>query len=300
MDPLTRAVIDAMTEAFPKIGTEVFDAVEARRILADMPPLEAEPVGRVEDRNAGDVPIRIYWPDAEGALPIVVYFHGGGFTLCDLDTHDGICRALCAGAEVIVVSVDYRLAPEHPYPAAPDDAYAATQWVYEHAAELGGDPGRLAVAGDSAGGNLATVTCLRARDLGGPPIGFQLLIYPVTDAAMDSPSHKENAEGFFLTAAHMRWYWDSYHPTADRRAEPYSSPLNADLRGLPPALVMTAEHDPLRDEGETYAVRLREAGVEVETVRYDGMFHGFFGLTAFLPAAQEAMDRSVTAIQERV
>ncbi|MFI6319053.1 alpha/beta hydrolase [Nonomuraea sp. NPDC050556] len=300
VDPTTRAVIDAMTEVFPKVGTEVLDAAEARRILAAMPFPEAEPVGRIEDRTAGDIPIRVYWPVEQGPLPVVVYFHGGGFTLCDLDTHDGVCRDLCRGAEAIVISVDYRLAPEHPYPAGPDDAYAATIWAHEHAAELGGDPSRLAVAGDSAGGNLAAVTALRARDLGGPPIGFQLLIYPATDAAMDTPSHKENAEGYFLTAAHMRWYWDQYQPSPERRAEPYSSPLHADLRGLPPALVLTAEYDPLRDEGEAYAVRLAEAGVPVRSVRYDGMFHGFWGMGAFLPAAQEAMDRATEGLRDIV
>jgi acetyl esterase len=308
VDELTRAVIDMMTQVFPKIGTEVTDAAEARRILAEAPPVEAQPydVGRVEDRTAGTIPVRVYRPPGAGegqglpVMPVVVYFHGGGFVLCGLDSHDSICRMICAGAGAIVVSVDYRLAPEHPYPAAVDDAYAATRWVHEHAAELGGDPGKLVVAGDSAGGNLATVTCLKARDEGGPPIRLQVLVYPATDAAQDRPSHAENGEGYFLTSAHMRWYWDCYQPDHARRAEPYSSPINADLAGLPPALVITAEHDPLRDEGEAYADLLGKAGVETESVRYAGMFHAFFGLGGLLPAAKEAEERVCAVIRERV
>ncbi|MEU7854923.1 alpha/beta hydrolase [Nonomuraea sp. NPDC049141] len=303
VDDLTRAVIDAMTAVFPRVGTEVTDAVEARRIIAEMPPLEPEPyqVGRVENRLAGDLPVRVYWPPTtQEVRPVVVYFHGGGFTLCSLDTHDSICRLICADADVIVVSVDYRLAPEHPYPAAVEDAYAATRWVSEHARELGADPGRLVVAGDSAGGNLATVTCLKAKDEGGPPIALQVLIYPVTDAAQTAPSYAENADGYFLTTAHMRWYWDCYQPDQVRRAEPYSSPINADVSGLPPALVITAEHDPLRDEGEAYAERLRAAGVDTRSVRYDGMFHGFFGLGSLLPAAKEAGATVCATIHEQV
>ncbi|MEV4891687.1 alpha/beta hydrolase [Nonomuraea sp. NPDC055795] len=301
VDESTRMVIDVLTGVFPKIGTEVFDAEEARRILAGAPAMAAEPypVGGVEDRMAGEVPVRVYRPEGDGPHPVVVYFHGGGFTLCTLDTHDGICRTLCAGARAIVVSVDYRLAPEHPYPAAVEDAYAATAWVHEHAAELGGDAARIAVAGDSAGGNLAAVTCLKARDSGqGPPIRFQLLVYPVTDSAMDTPSHDENGEGYFLTNAHMRWYWDNYQPDLARRAEPYCSPIRADAHGLPPAMVITAEHDPLRDEGEAYADKLRAAGGEARTLRFEGMFHGFFGMDAFLPAAKSASEHACAALRE--
>ncbi|WP_219471449.1 alpha/beta hydrolase [Nonomuraea rhizosphaerae] len=303
VDELTRAVIDAMSALFPDVGAKVTDPVEARRIIAEMPPMESEPVeiGRVEELVAGTVPVRVYRPEGEPAdRPVVVYFHGGGFTICTLDTHDNICRMLCAGAGAVVVSVDYRLAPEHPYPAAVEDAHAATAWVHEHARELGADPAKLVVAGDSAGGNLATVTCLKARDEGGPPILFQVLVYPCTDAAQNRPSYEENGEGYFLTKANMRWFWDCYQPDPARRAEPYSSPINADVSGLPPALVLTAEHDPLRDEGEAYAARLKDAGVETELVRYDGMFHAFFGLGALLPAAQEAADKVCTTIKERV
>ncbi|NUR87318.1 MAG: alpha/beta hydrolase, partial [Nonomuraea sp.] len=204
---------------------------------------------------------------------------------------------ICAGAEAVVVAADYRLAPEHPYPAAVDDAYAVTRWAHEHAAELGADPARLVVAGDSAGGNLATVTCLRARAEGGPPIAAQVLVYPATDGTAHWPSYDENGEGHFLTTAHMEWFWDCYQPDRGRRGEPYSSPLRADVRGLPPALVITAGHDPLRDEGEAYAAHLRDAGVETRSLRYDGLFHGFFGTGAFLPAAQEAMDQVCETIR---
>ncbi|WP_214317484.1 alpha/beta hydrolase [Nonomuraea sediminis] len=300
VDAMTRAIIDAMSEFFPKLGTEVFDAAEARRILAQAPKLDAEPpaVRSVEDRMAGDIPIRVYRPDGgQGPLPVVVFFHGGGWSICTLDTHDWVCRTLCGGAGAVVVSVDYRLAPEHPYPAAVEDAYAATVWVHEHAAELGADPARLAVAGDSAGGNLAAVTCLKARDLAGPPIRFQLLIYPATDAAQDSASCRENATGYFLTADHMAWFWDSYQPDRSRRAEPYSSPIHADLGDLPPALVITAEHDPLRDEGEEYGRLLRKAGTQAETVRFDGMFHSFFTLAGnLLPATKQATDLACSAL----
>lgn len=303
MDVLTRRVIDAMTEAFPAIGTTVFDAREARRILAaaPSPDLEQIPVERTEDRDVpgpgGPLPIRIYWPSSKPGLPVVVYFHGGGFVLCDLDTHDGICRALATGAEVIVVSVDYRRAPEHRFPAASDDALATVRWAHENAAALGGDPARLAVAGDSAGGNLAAVSCLRSRDEAGPDIAFQLLIYPVTDAAQDTPSYRENAEGYFLTAAQMRWFWEQYLGDPANGTDPYASPLRAkDLSGLPPACVITAGYDPLRDEGEAYAARLAEAGVPVEARRFDEGFHGFFGLTHVLPMAREAMTTACTAL----
>jgi acetyl esterase len=198
----------------------------------------------------------------------------------------------------VVLSVDYRLAPEHRFPAAAEDAYAATAWAFAHAAELGAVPSRLAVAGDSAGGNLAAVVPLMARDRGGPPLRSQVLVYPAVDCAQNTPSCRDNGEGYFLTAAHMRWYWEQYLGAADG-AHPYASPLRAtDLRGLPPAYVVTAEFDPLRDEGEAYAQRLRDAGVPVIVRRYDGMFHGFFSLADLLPAAREANVAVFAALRE--
>ncbi|MEU1721099.1 alpha/beta hydrolase [Nonomuraea sp. NPDC005692] len=297
VDEPTRAVIDLMSEFFPK-GEGPWDPVAARRVLASVPSPEPMPVGRVEDRDAAGVPVRVYRP-TEGAAgrPLVVYFHGGGFTLGSLDSHDGVCRQICAGSGAVVVAADYRLAPEHPYPAAVEDAFAVTRWAHEHAAGLGADPGALVVAGDSAGGNLATVTCLRAREEGGPPIVLQVLVYPATDAVRHWPSYDRNGEGYFLTTAHMRWFWDCYQPDHERRGEPYSSPLGADVSGLPPALVITAGHDPLRDEGEAYARHLRHSGVEAECVRYEGLFHGFFGTGPILPAARDAMDRVCAAIR---
>ncbi|NUP66647.1 MAG: alpha/beta hydrolase [Nonomuraea sp.] len=299
VDELTRAVIDAMSAFFPQ-GKGPWDPVEARRVLAAAPRPEPLPVGSVEERSADGVPVRVYWPSGPATSevrPLVVYFHGGGFTVGSLDSHDGVCREICAGAGAVVVAADYRLAPEHPYPAAAEDAYTVTRWAHEHAAGLGADPGALVVAGDSAGGTLATVTCLRAREEGGPPIAAQVLVYPAADGTSHWPSYDENGEGYFLTTAHMRWFWDCYQPDHERRGEPYSSPLKADVRGLPPALVITAGHDPLRDEGEAYAAHLRDSGVETRSVRYDDLFHGFFGTGAILPAAQEAMDQVCATIR---
>jgi acetyl esterase len=288
VDPTTRTVMEAMARAFPDITRT--GATEARRLMAQLPrPPQSEPVHEVTDHYfdgpAGPVPIRIYRP-AEGLLPVVVFFHGGGWVLCNLDTHDDLCRSLANGTGAVVVSVDYRQPPEHPFPAAVDDAYGALQWVAGHAHELGIDEDRLAVAGDSAGGNLAAAVCLMARHRSGSPIRFQLLIYPVLAYAFDTGSYFDKATGYFLTAEQMRWYWDQYLADPADGRNPYASPLLAeDLDGLPPAHIITGEHDPLRDEGEAYAGRLREAGVDVTNVRYGGMFHGFFTLGRVLPAA---------------
>ena len=244
---------------------------------------EKEPIKSVEDRLIpgpdGTIPIRIYTPEGEGLLPVVVYFHGGGWVLCNLDTHDPICRALANLAGCIVVSVDYRLAPEHKYPAAVEDCYAATCWVAENATAIGGDATRLAVGGDSAGGNLTAVVSLIARDEDGPPIIFQLLIYPVTDYYLPgTASYIENQEGYLLTRRDMIWYFGHYLSNQDEAQDPHVSPLKApDLSNLPPAMVITAEFDLLRDEGEAYAQRLQEAGVPVIHKRYNGLIHGLFG-----------------------
>ena len=307
LDPLARVVIDTLTQVFPDVGVKVFDAAEVRRAIAAMPLPAAEPtpVGKVEDRTIPGAPgeppisVRVYWPRAGGdRLPLVVFFHGGGWVIGGLDSHDPLCRTLANEVGAVVVSVDYRLAPEHRFPAAAEDAYAATVWAHAHAAELGAVPSRLAVAGDSAGGNLAAVVSLMARDRGGPPLRLQVLIYPVTDCARDTPSYHDNAEGYFLTAAHMRWYEAQYLGAADG-TQPYVSPMRArDLSGLPPAYVVTAEFDPLRDEGEAYAQRLRDAGVAATVRRYDGMFHGFFSLPDLLPAAREANLAAFKALRE--
>ncbi len=285
------------------------DAAEARALLAAQPapPVAPAEVGRVENRliagAEGPIPARVYWPAGrEGPggtpLPLIVFFHGGGFVLCDLDTHDAFCRNLTNMADAVVLSVDYRLAPETPYPGGLEDAYAATVWAFEHAAELGGDSQRLAVAGDSSGGNFAAAVALMARDRGGPPIVFQFLIYPVTDQNFDTTSYRENGDGYFTTATHMRWYCEQY---GGDPADPLVSPLRAaDLSGLPPARVITAEFDPLRDEGEAYARRLSESGVEASVRRFDGMFHGFFTFSLIFPPGQAANEEELPALGERL
>ena len=274
------------------------DPETARTMYAAMAPLAGTPedVASVENRTipgpaGNDIPIRIYTP-ASGTAPRpgIVFFHGGGWVIGDLESHDGPCRAMANVTGAVVISVDYRLAPESRAPAAAEDCYAATEWVADNAGSLDVDPGRLAIAGDSAGGNLTAVTALLARDRGGPPLRFQLLIYPVTDCTLSSGSIEENGEGYFLTADSMRWFVDHYLGAAIDPKDPIVSPLHADdLSGLPPAHVVTAEFDPLRDEGEAYANRLKEAGVPVTMKRYDGQIHGFFNLGMVIDAAREAL-----------
>ncbi|MEW6271431.1 MAG: alpha/beta hydrolase [Thermodesulfobacteriota bacterium] len=277
---------------------------EARANMRNLTAFRAapEPIARVEDRTvpgpAGDVPVRIYAPRTDPGLPVLVYFHGGGWVLGDLDTHDGTTRALAKLIDGVVVSVDYRLAPEHKFPAAIDDAYAATEWVVENAAAIGGDPRRVAIAGDSAGGNLTACVALKARDHGKPRLVHQLLIYPVTDARFDTVSYRDNAEGYFLTRNDMEWFWNHYLRGPQDATNPYASPLQAsDLRGLPPATVITAEFDPLRDEGEAYAARLREAGVPTQLRRYDGVIHGFFSMGDVVAKGKVAMQEATEALR---
>ena len=220
--------------------------------------------------------VRIYWPHGKGPYPVCLYFHGGGWVLNNIDTHDDVARRLAEASGSVFVSVDYRLAPEHRYPASVEDAFTALQWIVANAAELQIDPGKIAVSGDSAGGNIAAAVCLMTRDRSGPPISFQVLIYPITDCDLDRPSYRENADGYFLTTAQMRWFWQHYVSSPDQMSEPYASPLRAEtLKGLPPALILTAEYDPLRDEGEAYGEALRKAGVPAEVIRYEGLIHAF-------------------------
>jgi acetyl esterase len=261
----------------------------------------AHDVHAVEDRDipgpAGSIPVRVYRPSAEAPLPIVVWFHGGGWVTGSLETHDNLCRLLCDDANVTVVSVDYRLAPETKFPGAADDCIAAWVWVNEHATELGGEANQIALGGDSAGGNLAAVVALTARERDLPIPALQLLVYPVTDHEFDNPSMVDNAEGYFLRTAAMRWFFDQYASTPDDFADWRLSPLRApDLTGLPAAIVITAEYDPLRDQGEAYAQRLRDAGVPTQSVRADGLFHGFFGMHTFLPPARAAWDKAIGAL----
>ncbi|WP_327144496.1 alpha/beta hydrolase [Nocardia sp. NBC_01327] len=315
LSPEWQVFVDAATAAFPALGTEVTDAAEARAFLAARPApvVEPIPVAGVEEWlipgpvDAPEIPVRLYRPlNAEKTPGVVVFYHGGGFVLCSLDSHDRFCRTMANEAGVMVISVDYRRAPEARFPAAAHDAYAVLRWVADNAESLGGDPARVAVAGDSAGGNLATVAALQARDNGGPDIAFQLLLYPMLDPACDSVSYTENAEGYFTTAPQMRWYWEQYLKNAADADDPYATPLGADLTGLPPAYIATAEFDPLRDEGEVYGRLLREAGVDTEIQRWDGTIHGFMSMAWHLPetrranaAAFAALRRALTRIPTR-
>ncbi|NLU73612.1 alpha/beta hydrolase [Streptomyces sp. HNM0575] len=293
--------MEAMAAVFPDVGATVHDAAEARRILAlTMPqPPHLPPVGEVSDRlvpgpeGAPEVPVRVYRPHEEGSAPggtpTVVFLHGGGWVLGSLDSHDSTVRAMCRASGAVIVSVGYRLAPEARFPEPADDAYAALCWAAENIADLGGDPGALLVAGDSAGGNLAAACTLMARERGGPAIAHQLLIYPSTDPAADTESRRVNAEGYFLTETAMRWYGAQYFGSPGDLTHHHAAPLRADLSGLPPAHVVTAGCDPLCDEGRAYAAKLRECGVPVTEAHFPGMFHGFLGVGELLPDASEAM-----------
>jgi len=279
------------------------DAVLALLRERDLP-TTPQPVGRVEDRSipgpTGQLPVRIYSPQvgAVGALPVVVYFHGGGWVIADLDTYDASARAIAEASDAIVVSVHYRQAPENPFPAAVDDAFAAYRWALDNARSLGGDPQRVAVAGESAGGNLATVTCLRARDEGVPLPVHQLLIYPVVDDDFDTPSYREFADAKPLNRAMMPWFFGHYVKGKTSPDDPYLTPLHADLHGLPPATVITAEIDPLRSEGEAYANALSAAGVPVHHRDYVGVTHEFFGMGAVVPTALTAVQFAGEQLRE--
>ena len=310
LDPQLKPLVDAMAANPDAKAIQEQTPKEARdgyRALASMfGPVPA--VAAVEDRTlpgpAREVPIRVYRPEGSGPFGVLVFYHGGGWMIGDLDTHDRECRLLCNGAGCLVVSVDYRLAPEHPFPAAVEDAFAALQWIGQNAADLGGDPRRIAVGGDSAGGNLSAVVALLARDEGGPALCYQLLVYPAVDARAsdDYRSRVVNAEGPFLTTAAMENFTGNYLGSgADEasREDFRMSPLLAQShRGLPPALVVTAEFDPLRDEGEAYARALEAAQVPVSLSRYDGMPHVFFQLSPILDAGKRLIDEASAALRE--
>lgn len=293
LHPQLQAILDAsagmppMESVAPAVLRASYEALTAKAPRPD--------VAHVEDRMIpgprGEIRLRIYRPDLADGHAVITYFHGSAFVICSIDTHDVLCRHLCLQSGAVVVSVDYGLAPEAPFPAGPDDSFAATCWVAEHAASFGGDPARIIVAGDSAGATMAIVTALRARDAGGPAIAAQFLIYPVTDYPDALPvSYVERGEDCGLTANAMRWGWDLYITNPADRAHPHASPLRApDLAGLPPAYVITAEYDLLRDEGKAFAERLTAAGVDTTLVHYDDMNHGFMGMAGSLDRADEAM-----------
>jgi acetyl esterase len=302
--PAIDRILQKVLDAVP-FQLSLDDGVDAaRQRLRDLPRREFHPELRVENRSiegpAGPLNIRIYWPPTDHSTPpVVLFFHGGGFVVGDLDTHDGTCRQHAVGANAVVVSVEYRLAPEHPYPAAVDDAWAATQWVAQHASELGADAGRLAVAGDSAGGTIAAVTAQRARDNAGPPIVFQLLWYPSTMWDASLPSFIENADAAVLDsaaiAAFSRWYAGEVDLSDP---PPGMAPGRAEsLAGLPAAYIAVAGHDPLRDDGIRYGELLAAAGVPVEVDNAETLVHGYVGYAGVVPAATAGLDRGLAALR---
>ncbi len=301
VDPVVAAILAQNAEAGAPPMSSLSPADARAAYLAMQAPALELTLAKVEDRTIdgpeGPIGIRIYTPEGPGPFPLHVHYHGGGWVIGDLDTHDRDCRTLAREAGCIVVAVDYRLAPEHPFPAAPEDCYAATCWAADHAESLGARSGAITVGGDSAGGNLAAVVCLIAKARGGPHIALQLLIYPVTDHDFTLPSYTENGEGYLLTLETMQWFWDLYCPLEQRddwRACPSKA---ASLEGLPEAVIMTAQYDPLRDEGHAYGDALKAAGVPVTVKCFDGMIHSFFSLAHLIPAAQDAVTMAVDALR---
>jgi acetyl esterase/lipase len=306
--PPVDAILQKVLDKVPFQLSAAHGVAGARRQLRDLPRRPVHPELSTQDRTiagpAGDIPVRIYWPPGHapedgGAAPAVVFFHGGGFVAGDLDTHDGIARQHAAGAEAVVVSVDYRLAPEHPYPAAVQDATAATEWVLAHAGELGADPGRVAVAGDSAGACLSAVVAQQTRHTGGPAPVFQLLWYPATTYDTSLPSFTENAEAPIMDrnaiAAFTRWYAGDVDL---RNPPPAMAPARAaSFAGLPPAYIAVAGYDPLRDDGIRYGELLAAAGVPAEVHNAETLVHGYLGYAGAVPVATEATDRGLAALR---
>ncbi|MGW2227106.1 alpha/beta hydrolase [Streptomyces formicae] len=303
-DPQLQALYDQRAEQGARpLYTMTLEEARA----ADLAAIQAdsgtpEQVAEVTDESipgpAGPLPVRVYRPAGEGPLPVLVYFFGGGWTLGSIATSDAICRSLANAAGCLTIAVGYRLAPEHKFPAAPQDCLAGVRWAVEHAGRFGGDGARVAVGGDSAGGNLAAVVSLMARDAKGPDILAQLLVYPNTDYLADTASRRENTDPLLFNDKSVQWYWDNYLASPDDGTDPRVSPLRApDHTGLPPALVITAEYDPLRDEGEQYAERLRASGVRVEATRYPGVAHGFFAMAGTLDAGRRAIEQAATYLR---
>jgi acetyl esterase len=305
LDPVVKAMLDQMAAsgAPPLSGLPPVQARESFNTMIAAMRTTTTLVARCEDRvipgPAGEIAVRVYTPEGNGPFPVLVFFHGGGWVLGNLDSHDETCRILTNATGALTIAVDYRLAPEHKFPAAAEDCYAAAKWAAENASSLGGDGGRLAVGGDSAGGNLSAAVAQMARDRGGPHLCHQLLLYPAIDPACDTRSQKALAEGYLLSRADMFWFWNHYLRGEQDRANPYANPARAqNFRGLAPATVITAEFDPLRDEGEAYAARMREAGVPLVCTRYDGVIHGFFGMSAVLEQARQAVAQAADRLRE--
>ncbi|MCH8284699.1 MAG: alpha/beta hydrolase [Chloroflexi bacterium] len=301
LHPQARAVLDQLNAQNAQVEGPV--TLEMRRKMIDNAPRRSGPeVGRIEDRvipgPETDLPIRVYTPEGTPPFGALVWFHGGGWVIGSIESHDAACRSLCVSAGCVVVSVDYRLAPETKFPGPAEDCYVATRWVQANAARIGVDGNKVAVGGDSSGGNLAAAVALMARDRGEPRLAFQLLVYPVIDRDFTTESYQANAKGYLLTRAGMIENWRLYLRDDADAANPYAAPLQAsDLTRLPPTLVITAEFDPLRDEGEAYGRRLAEAGVAATCSRYDGMIHGFFSFLDAIDMANDAVAEAAEALK---
>ena len=301
LDPQVRALLEDVARLnLPP--THTLSPKEARDYMRARPVESGPEVAAAENRTivgpGGPIPIRMYRPFDTGLLPALLWFHGGGMVLGDLDRADATARHLCIRSGCVVVSVDYRLAPEHKFPAAPNDCYAATKWAAENANSLQIDQNRIAVGGDSAGGNLAAVVALMARDMAGPTLVHQLLVYPMSDYNFDTKSYLENADDYSLTRDTMKWFWDHYLAKEQDATNPYAAPLRAsNLEDLPPALVITAEYDPLRDEGEAYAKRLEAASIQTTCSRYEGVIHGFFGMPSMIDKGNVAITQAAEALK---
>ncbi len=301
LDPQIADIIEALDSGFPPVhemtGAQARATIRARFVPNPAP----EQVAVVEDHemavDGGSVAVRVYRPEASEPLPLVVYAHGGGFVFCDIDSHDGLCRNIANLVPAVVVSVDYRLAPEHRWPTAAEDLYTAVEWASDRAADFGADPTRVVVGGDSAGGNLAAVTALMARDRNGPAVAAQLLLYPVIAADFDTPSYRTFGSGFYNPRPALQWYWDQYVPTVGDRTHPYASPLGAELGGLPPAVMVLAGHDPLHDEASAYADALSSAGVPVTRCEFEGGIHGFMTMP-MLDIAHDARRKASAALRQ--
>lgn len=301
LDPQAQAIADRLA-AMPAVDFSTLSVADYRAMLAAMPPLPAldDALASIEDGTldgaAGRLAMRLYRPQGVGDWPLTVFFHGGGFVSCGIDTHDNICRRVAATASTLVASVEYRLAPEHRFPAGVDDAVAALRWLHAHAGGIGADASRIALAGDSAGAHLAALCAQRSRGL---PVRHQLLLYPVIAPDCDTPSMREMEHAPVLSAAMMRWFWRHYLPETRAASDPRASALAApQLSGLAPATVITAQADPLRDEGEAYALALARAGVPVTLRRWPGVFHGFASLLGQLDAARDALDFAARQLRQ--